>query len=888
MPPRLELFRSRDYLGHLPVEQKIRKCLPYLKCQEEGCKCSNWKCDGKTEGQLPTSACDMCHHIHHRFLSQEELAWLNVAVQMVDDVEHMYILCASEQDVETRHLYFCILKRIRKALMNRTQPAFDDPPPFERPSIETALRNVLLQFCAGNSKDLEFSLELSRLILSFINNWKLGYPSRRINRHENKTGYKLIYMRWICHCYAPQFCLSLPYCEPATAFGKNFFLAVLPDLKKKLVDKITADTTSLVLDKKTQVIQPLLKLFSLLEDEALSPSKHIWDPYFPSFTPFAPVGDTSLSEEKVHALTETAAVHNNIFGLQPGGEKPLLDSPLHVSTVDPSCITPCRGSGAGVHILSESTPAKRSTEVTQKRRSSIRLRNQSLHLTENRLGSGSVVKTDSDVSGVDGDHASKLARISVPGDINPLELQQVLQEIREKNNPTKELFPFTSFHSFNATRDAAARQEESDGNIEFHIVNNSLNHSQPSQNYIWLLELLNVFALQLPRMPKEYIARLVFDPKHKNLVLLKVSESGEKHAIGGISFRMFPSQGFTEIVFCAVIFNEQVKGYGTQMMNHLKDYHIQHGIYHFLTYADSFATGYFRKQGFSREIRMTRQAYQGYIKEYEGATLMGCELYPNIVYTEFSEMIGRQREIISRLVERRQESLGKSFPGLPSKLFRNGPLQVDQIPGLVEAGCPPIEWPEGVRSGEPKSGADSPPAAGSVKKEPPDAAVTSTGIGTGAATAGTTPTTPIAATTNTTTTNPEVDESNGAADSVQRRLRKRSQQQSPTTIKFGPGARSVGRPRTRGTKRNTQTCRSASIVDSGADKNGNQAVNQLASQLRPILTAVRNHVMAAPFQRPVTSTEAPGYHDIIVFPIASSSSSRRAAGRKKTHSRKGN
>ncbi len=55
-------------------------------------------------------------------------------------------------------------------------------------------------------------------------------------------------------------------------------------------------------------------------------------------------------------------------------------------------------------------------------------------------------------------------------------------------------------------------------------------------------------------MPKEYVSRLVFDPKHKNLVLLK----NGKEAIGGICFRMFPQQGFSEIVFCAVTANEQV------------------------------------------------------------------------------------------------------------------------------------------------------------------------------------------------------------------------------------------------------------------------------------------------------------------------------------------
>jgi len=39
-----------------------------------------------------------------------------------------------------------------------------------------------------------------------------------------------------------------------------------------------------------------------------------------------------------------------------------------------------------------------------------------------------------------------------------------------------------------------------------------------------------------------------------------------------------------------------MQGYGTHLMNHLKDYHIQNNVLHFLTYADEYATGYFRKQ----------------------------------------------------------------------------------------------------------------------------------------------------------------------------------------------------------------------------------------------------------------------------------------------------
>ena len=42
--------------------------------------------------------------------------------------------------------------------------------------------------------------------------------------------------------------------------------------------------------------------------------------------------------------------------------------------------------------------------------------------------------------------------------------------------------------------------------------------------------------------------------KHHNLLLVK-----EDWVIGGVCFRMFPTQNFVEIVFCAVSASEQVK-----------------------------------------------------------------------------------------------------------------------------------------------------------------------------------------------------------------------------------------------------------------------------------------------------------------------------------------
>uniref|UniRef100_A0A4W4ERE6 histone acetyltransferase n=1 Tax=Electrophorus electricus TaxID=8005 RepID=A0A4W4ERE6_ELEEL len=268
-------------------------------------------------------------------------------------------------------------------------------------------------------------------------------------------------------------------------------------------------------------------------------------------------------------------------------------------------------------------------------------------------------------------------RIRVMGDI-PMELvNEVMMTITD---PAAMLGPETSLLSANAARDETARLEERRGIIEFHVIGNSLSQKSNQKILMWLVGLQNVFSHQLPRMPKEYITRLVFDPKHKTLALIK-----DGRVIGGICFRMFPTQGFTEIVFCAVTSNEQVKGYGTHLMNHLKEYHIKHNILYFLTYADEYAIGYFKKQGFTKDIKVPKTRYLGYIKDYEGATLMECELNPRIPYTELSHIIKRQKEIIKKLIERKQSQIRKVYPGLTC--FKEGVRQipVESIPGISKS-----------------------------------------------------------------------------------------------------------------------------------------------------------------------------------------------------------
>lgn len=105
----------------------------------------------------------------------------------------------------------------------------------------------------------------------------------------------------------------------------------------------------------------------------------------------------------------------------------------------------------------------------------------------------------------------------------------------------------------------------------------------------FLIAIKNLFAKQLPKMPKEYIVRLLFDQEHKCMVILKNKEE----IIGGVCYKLFKSQEFAEIVFLAISNSQQIQGYGTRLMNRYKEIMQEIGIKMLLTYADNSAIGFF-------------------------------------------------------------------------------------------------------------------------------------------------------------------------------------------------------------------------------------------------------------------------------------------------------
>ncbi|XP_044779887.1 histone acetyltransferase KAT2B isoform X4 [Bubalus bubalis] len=636
---------KKAQLRSAPRAKKLEKLGVYSACKaEESCKCNGWK--NPNPSPTPpradlqqiivslTESCRSCSHAlaahvsHLEHVSEEEM---NRLLGIVLDVEYLFTCVHREEDADTKQVYFYLFKLLRKSILQRGKPvvegSLEKKPPFEKPSIEQGVNNfVQYKFSHLPPKERQTIVELAKMFLNRINYWHLEAPSQRRLRSPNDdiSGYKENYTRWLCYCNVPQFCDSLPRYETAQVFGRTLLRSVFTVMRRQLLEQARQEKDKLPLEKRTLILTHFPKFLSMLEEEVYSQNSPIWDQDFLSASSrTSQLGIQTVISPPPVAGTVSYNSSSASLEQQNGG------------STSPSC----RGA-SGL----EANPGEK------------RKMNDSHVLEETK-------------------------KPRVMGDI-PLELiHEVMSTITD---PTAMLGPETNFLSAHSARDEAARLEERRGVIEFHVVGNSLSQKPNKKVLMWLVGLQNVFSHQLPRMPKEYITRLVFDPKHKTLALIK-----DGRVIGGICFRMFPSQGFTEIVFCAVTSNEQVKGYGTHLMNHLKEYHIKHDILNFLTYADEYAIGYFKKQGFSKEIKIPKTKYVGYIKDYEGATLMGCELNPRIPYTEFSVIIKKQKEIIKKLIERKQAQIRKVYPGL--SCFKDGVRQIpiESIPGIRETGWKP-------------------------------------------------------------------------------------------------------------------------------------------------------------------------------------------------------
>lgn len=84
-------------------------------------------------------------------------------------------------------------------------------------------------------------------------------------------------------------------------------------------------------------------------------------------------------------------------------------------------------------------------------------------------------------------------------------------------------------------------------------------------------------------------------------------------------------------------------------MNKLKDHCKEQGIEYFLTYADNNAIGYFKKQGFDKSLKLPMEKWKGYIKDYDGGTLMEAACNKEINYSNLSSILKMQKEKLKEI-----------------------------------------------------------------------------------------------------------------------------------------------------------------------------------------------------------------------------------------------
>ncbi|KAG2465180.1 KAT2B acetyltransferase, partial [Polypterus senegalus] len=245
-----------------------------------------------------------------------------------------------------------------------------------------------------------------------------------------------------------QFCDSLPRYEATQVFGRALLKSIFTVMRRQLLEQARQEKDKLPPEKRTLILTHFPKFLSMLEEEVYSHNSPIWNEDFM----------TSSSSQ---------------LGLQSVISSPPVARRFSCSS---SPATMDSANCEGINSLSKGSIISEPS-LGEKRKSM------------------ETVSED-----------SKRARVL--GDI-PMEL---INEVMSTIDPSTMLGPEPSFLSAHSARDEAARLEERRGVIEFHVVGNSLNQKPNKKIMIWLVGLQNVFSHQLPRMPKEYITRLVFDP----------------------------------------------------------------------------------------------------------------------------------------------------------------------------------------------------------------------------------------------------------------------------------------------------------------------------------------------------------------------------------------
>ncbi|KAI1719800.1 exostosin family domain-containing protein [Ditylenchus destructor] len=176
-----------------------------------------------------------------------------------------------------------------------------------------------------------------------------------------------------------------------------------------------------------------------------------------------------------------------------------------------------------------------------------------------------------------------------------------------------------------------ADREMSGGNTSLMLIRNTNSWLQSHEKMSYFTQIQRLYAAGLTKMGRDYITHTTFNPLHSNMFI----RNAKRNVIASICFHEIKARNLVELIFFVVHVNQQLKGYGTLMMNAFKQYIVdqQHKFQYILTYADNNAQDFFKKQKFIN-VKISPRQYRGFIKQYRAAQLKQFNLCARDNYSD--------------------------------------------------------------------------------------------------------------------------------------------------------------------------------------------------------------------------------------------------------------
>lgn len=202
---------------------------------------------------------------------------------MVVDIDNLGTEMSREENQDTKKVYTYLFHVLRNCILTFNTPIVQSSlgqPPFEKPSIEHAISNLLTyKFSHLAQQEWKAVSEVKRILLHCLNTWALPNPSnqKHIVSPEEATIYKMEHMRWLVFCNAPTFCDSFQHYDTTAVFGRTLLRAIFKYMRKQIMDQFNRERDKMPQERRVMMLTHFPLFFNQLEEEIYAQDSPIWD-----------------------------------------------------------------------------------------------------------------------------------------------------------------------------------------------------------------------------------------------------------------------------------------------------------------------------------------------------------------------------------------------------------------------------------------------------------------------------------------------------------------------------------------------------------------------------------------------------------------------------------